>query len=193
MELTDGRNEAPAEASRWVARWLAATDPGALVLDFACGAGRHARHAALRGATVIAADRDIRGVAAIGASSVLPGRILPVALDLEAHPWPFAPGSFDAVIVANYLFRPRLALLCALLRPGGMLICETFAHGNARYGRPSNPDYLLRPGELLDVARGAGLGVIAFEDGFAAAPRAARIQRICAIRPPVTYERVPLG
>lgn len=193
VEPTDGRNGAPAAASAWVARWLSATAPGARVLDFACGGGRHTRLAVRRGCTVFAVDRDRGALAGLTLEGDVPGGVFPVVADLEGQPWPFAPSSFDAVIVANYLFRPRLSLLCGLLRPAGQLIYETFARGNERYGRPSNPAYLLRAGELLDVARRAGLVVIAFEDGIVAAPKPARVQRICAVRPPVSYGHVPLG
>ena len=88
---------------------------------------------------------------------------------------------FDAVVVTRYLFRPRLDRLAALLRPGGVLIYETFMLGNERFGKPSNPDFLLRPHELLDWARGWG-SVLAFEQGEIARPAPAMIQRICALR-----------
>ena len=99
--------------------------------------------------------------------------------DIEAGPWPFAPGGFDGVVVTNYLHRPIFPDLVGALRPGGVLIYETFALGNERYGRPSNPDFLLRPGELLE--RVEPLAVIAFEQGLVSAPKQAVIQRVCAV------------
>jgi SAM-dependent methyltransferase len=100
--------------------------------------------------------------------------------DLETGPWPFAGCQFDAVIVVNYLHRPLFAHLLTGLAAGGVLIYETFAVGNARYGRPSNPNFLLKPGELLELARGR-LRVVAYEDAYVETPRPAMIQRLCAV------------
>jgi len=115
-----------------------------------------------------------------------------IATDLEAQPWPFEPSSFDVVICCNYLFRPRLDLLFGLVAPGGRVVYETFALGNERYGRPANPDFLLRAGELFDTARRNGFTVVAFEHGFVPVPKPAIVQRLCAIRPPATVEDCPL-
>ncbi len=100
--------------------------------------------------------------------------------DLEGAAWPYAPGQFDAVVVTHYLHRPLFAHLLAALAPGGVLIYETFAVGNERYGRPRNPDFLLQPGELLKVAHGR-LEVIAYELLAVQSPRPAMLQRMCAI------------
>jgi SAM-dependent methyltransferase len=162
--------------SAWVVRWSALVRPGAQVLDLACGAGRHARHFAARGATVVAVDRDAAAVAALAAVTGVFTRVA----DLEGGAWPFAPASFDAVVVANYLHRPLFGPILAALRPGGVLIYETFMAGNERFGRPSNPDFLLRPGELLAAVEGR-LEVVAFEQGEVATPRPAVVQRICAV------------
>lgn len=137
------------------------------------------RCALQQGAEVLAVDWNPQAVAEIASGA------RGMVADLEGEPWPFPPRSFDFVVVANYLFRPRLSLLVDLLSPGGALLYETFAVGNAAYGRPSNPDFLLRPGELLDAARAGGLAVIAYEDGYVERPGPARVQRICAVRPPV--------
>jgi hypothetical protein len=74
-----------------------------------------------------------------------------------------------------------------------MWLYETFAVGNERFGRPANPDFLLRPGELLDVAARGGLHILAYEDGIIGTPRQARVQRIVALRPPWTPEAIALG
>jgi hypothetical protein len=104
-------------------------------------------------------------------------------LDLEADaPWPLG-GGYAGIVVTNYLHRPLLPPLAGALRPGGVLIYETFALGNERLGRPRNPDFLLRPGELL--AAFAALTVVAFEEGEVATPRPAVVQRIaCRAGPP---------
>jgi SAM-dependent methyltransferase len=125
----------------------------------------------------VAVDRDPDAIATL---ATVTGVFTRVA-DLEGGPWPFAPASFDAVVVANYLHRPLFGPILDALRPGGMLLYETFMRGNERFGRPSNPDFLLRPSELLEVVRGR-LEVVAFEQGETAAPRAAVVQRICALK-----------
>lgn len=178
--------------------------PGAKVLDFACGRGRHAQAALQRGLSVLAVDRDAGALQELEAAWANAGeRLLPVGVDpglqlvtrqsdLEADPWPFGAESFDAVVVCNYLFRPRLDELPDLLRPGGLFIYETFAVGNERYGRPSNPEYLLVPGELMSWAGRHGLHVLAYEDGFVRRGRGARVQRLRAIRPPADLEAFAL-
>jgi len=102
-----------------------------------------------------------------------------VNADLEGAPWPFAPAQFDAVIVTSYLHRPLFGAIAASLRGGGALIYETFMAGNERFGRPSNPDYLLRPHELLGAF--AALDVVAFEQGVEQVPAPRAVQRIAAL------------
>ncbi|MFO0144014.1 MAG: class I SAM-dependent methyltransferase [Betaproteobacteria bacterium] len=162
--------------SPWVRRWGALVAPGAQVLDVACGAGRHARWFTQRGCVVAAAPRD----ATLAARFVGSARIHFVAADIEGAPWPYAGRQFDAIVVTNYLHRPLWPGLLAALAPGGLLIYETFAQGNEAFGKPSNPDFLLAPGELLQVC--ATLHVLGFEDGVVNVPKPARVQRICARR-----------
>ena len=102
--------------------------------------------------------------------------------DLENGPWPYSGRQFDAIVVTNYLHRPLLPRLLEALADGGVLIYDTFAAGNERYGRPGNPDFLLKPGELLDLTCGR-LRVVAYEDLHVEIPRPAMIQRLCAINP----------
>ena len=165
--------------SPWVVRWAAIIRPGGEVLDVACGHGRHARHLAAQGYRVTAADRD---PAALQSLAGIPG-VRTVHADLEGAPWPFEGGAFDGVVVANYLHRPLFDALAASLAPRGVLIYETFMQGNECYGRPSNPDFLLRPGELADAWHGR-LEVVAFEQGRVERPKLAVVQRICAMRGP---------
>lgn len=163
--------------SAWVCRWAHCISAGARVLDVACGGGRHARWLAAQGYVVDAVDRD---PAMLERLASIP-RITPRCTDIEKDPWPYPPGVFAGLIVVNYLHRPLFPHLVAALAPGGVLIYETFAVGNERYGRPSNPHFLLKPGELLEVVRGK-LRVLAYEDLFVNDPRPAMVQRICAIR-----------
>jgi SAM-dependent methyltransferase len=145
------------------------------VLDVGCGSGRHVRWLAARGARVTGVDRDaaavepLRGIAEI------------IVADIENGPWPLAGRRFDAVLVTNYLWRPLLPAIVAAVADGGTLIYETFAVGNEAFGKPSNPAFLLRPGELLEAAH--GLHVVAYEDGLLDDPPR-RVQRICAQRAP---------
>ena len=176
-------------ASSWVKRWAPLAGPGE-VLDVACGSGRHARHFAALGHPVLAVDRDNAALAETVASSGAPAPITVMAFDLEdGSPWPFEPARFAAIVVTNYLYRPLFKRLAASLAPGGLLIYETFAMGNEQFGKPSNPNFLLAPGELLALASANGLQVLAFEDGRVDAPRPAMVQRLVAVAPGFARER----
>lgn len=159
-------------------RWAQLIAPGARVLDVAAGGGRHARYFAARGHPVDAVDRDAEAMAMLGA---VPG-ITALCADIENGPWPYAGTSFSGIVVVNYLYRPLFPRLLDALAPGGALIYETFADGNEKYGRPANPDFLLRSGELLELVRGR-LKVVAYEDVHVREPREAMVQRLCAVRP----------
>lgn len=164
------------EPSAWVKRWSGLVPAAASVLDVACGSGRHVRWFAARGARVTAIDRD---AAALAALRSLPDVVV-VEADIEAQGWPLPGRQFDAVVVTNYLWRALLPTLVASVAEDGVLIYETFARGNETIGRPSNPDFLLAPGELLR-ATGA-LRVIGYEDGFIATEPQRFVQRIAAVR-----------
>jgi len=164
------------KASLWVQRFLPLITPGGSVLDLACGQGRHSLLLAERGYQVDAVDRDAAALAEISARA--PG-IVTRAADLEGGAWPYRGRTFDGIVVTNYLFRPLLPMLLDSLDANGVLIYETFMVGNERFGKPSNPDFLLRPGELLDMVR-LRLTVVAFEQGEIDAPRPAMVQRLCA-------------
>ena len=152
------------DASPWVRRWSHLLVPGARVLDVACGSGRHLRWFAHRGGIVTGVDRDAAALAAARDSDpALRGAEL-IEADIEAGPWPLPQRRFDAVVVTNYLWRSLLPTIVDSLDSGGVLIYETFASGNERFGKPSNPNFLLRPGELLGATQ--GLRVVAFEDGL---------------------------
>jgi SAM-dependent methyltransferase len=163
--------EAP---SAWVQRWAHLVPAGGTVLDVACGFGRHMRLFHQRNHAVAGVDRArdaIDSVAALGEA---------VQADIENGPWPFAGRSFAGVVVTNYLWRPLLPVIVQSVAAGGVLIYETFAAGNETVGKPSRPDFLLQPGELLAACQ--GLRVVAFEDGFADGPPRF-VQRIAAVRP----------
>lgn len=167
--------------SAWVRRFLPLIPAGGEVLDLACGRGRHAFLLQAAGKRVLAADRDAAALADIASAG-----IATLQGDLEASDaaWPFDAGRFAGIVVTNYLHRPLLSRIAAAVAEGGVLIYETFARGNERFGKPSNPDFLLAPGELLAVAAETGLHVIAYETGIVDAPRPAVVQRLCARRAP---------
>lgn len=170
-------------ASPWVQRWSHLIGAGTPVLDLACGTGRHVRWFCDRGHPVIGVDVSAQALQSLS-DLAQAGRAELLQADLEAGTWPLGDGPqrrrFGAVVVTNYLWRPLFPALCDSLADGGVLLYETFAHGNAEVGKPSRPDFLLQPGELL--ARCAGLRIVAYEDGFRADP-ARFVQRIVAVRP----------
>jgi SAM-dependent methyltransferase len=176
-------------ASPWVARWAPLLPPGE-VLDLACGSGRHARLCAALGHPVLALDRDPAALALAGGAGVTT-----VQADLEdgVTPWPFAAGRFAGIVVTNYLHRPLMAALGASLRPDGVLIYETFAIGNEQWGKPSNPAFLLEPGELLALAAALGLRVLAFEEGVVLRAQPAMVQRLVAAGPDFPREKALLA
>jgi SAM-dependent methyltransferase len=163
--------------SAWVQRWAHLIRPGGRVLDLACGQGRHAYWLHAQGFAVTAVDRSPEALASLAPLAAAGAEVLQA--ELEEGPWPLAGRQFDAVVVTNYLWRPRLTEVVAAVGPGGVLVYETFASGNETVGRPARPEFLLRPGELLQAA--AGLRVVAYEDGFLHDhPRF--VQRIAAVR-----------
>ncbi|MBI2240908.1 MAG: class I SAM-dependent methyltransferase [Magnetospirillum gryphiswaldense] len=165
--------------SPWVSRFAPLVEPGGGVLDVAAGGGRHTRLFLERGHAVTAVDRSLDPRALAGAQTVV--------ADLEdGSPWPLGGRQFAGIVVTNYLWRPLFSVLLTALAPGGVLIYETFAHGNAAYGSPRNPDFLLNRGELLDHCR--SLTVVAFEDGDTGQ---AVVQRICAVNGPGPFRISP--
>ena len=176
----DGHHADAAAPSAWVQRWSHLVKPGGVVLDVACGHGRHARWFHERNHLLALVDR---AQAAIDSIAIPAPACEAVVADIENGPWPFAGRQFDAVVVTNYLWRPLMPTLLDSLAPGGVLIYETFAQGNETVGKPSRPDFLLRPGELLDTCR--MLRIVAFEDGFLEEPEGKSprfVQRIAAVR-----------
>ena len=166
-----------AQASNWVARFVPSAPPGGTALDLACGGGRHTRLLRDCGWSVLAVDRDVSGVADLADDT----RVEVRQVDLESAPWPLGERRFGLVVVTNYLWRPLLPRIVAAVAPNGLLVYETFARGNERFGKPSNPDFLLRDGELLDAVRGE-LKVLAYECLEVAEPKPAMVQRIAAVR-----------
>ena len=170
--VPDARGVPPAP---WIVQWAGLVAPDATVLDLAAGRGRHSTLFAERGHKVTAVDREV---------SALPKHpnIERLQADLEdGSPWPLGARQFGAVVVANYLHRPLMPTLLEAIAPGGMLLYQTFMEGHERFGRPSNPDHLLRDSELLELVRGR-FSVIAYEARLISEPAMAMVQRIAARR-----------
>ncbi len=174
------------QPSAWVQRF-APMMPSGRVLDLACGGGRHARLLASLGHPVLAVDRDPQALAATAGE-----RIEALAFDLERPgaeneiDFPLADGRYSGIVVTNYLHRPLLPALLSSLANGGVLVYETFAAGNGQFGKPSNPAFLLSPGELLHAVASHPdhkvLRVLAYEDVYTDMPKPAMVQRICVQR-----------
>ena len=162
--------------SAWIERFADAVPAGGRVLDVACGRGRNTRLFLGRGHPVTAVDVDVTGLADLAGDE----RLEILAADLEdGRPFPLAGRTFAAVVVTAYLHRPLLPALVAAVAPGGLLLYETFSRDHGPFGPPTNPAFLLAPGELLAVV-GGQLRVIAYEDLVLHEPRPAAVQRICA-------------
>jgi SAM-dependent methyltransferase len=161
--------------SPWIVRLAPLVAAGAPVLDLACGGGRHARLFLERGHRVTAVDRDTSGLADLRNEP----RLEVIEADLEHAPWPLSGRRFGAVVVTNYLWRPLFPAILDAVADDGLLLYETFGRGNEAYGRPTNPDFLLEPGELIEVVRDR-LQVVAYEHGHLVRPRPVVVQRICA-------------
>ncbi len=159
--------------SNWVARWSHLLPAGCTVLDLACGHGRHMRHFAELGHPVTGVDRNPDAIAAVSPLGET------ICADIENGPWPLQGRAFGGVVVTNYLWRPLWPNILDSLAPNGVLIYETFSAGNETVGKPSRPDFLLHPAELLAVCQ--DLRVVAFEEGFFAEPERF-VQRIVAVR-----------
>ncbi len=169
-----------ASPSSWVQRWAHLVAPRRTMLDVACGAGRHTKLFADKGCTVTALDMSEEALQKLAVHSP---HARTVQADIENAPWPLmqkgAPETFDAIVVTNYLHRPLMPLLLASLAGGGVLIYETFAAGNERFGKPSNPDFLLQSGELLSLC--LDMHIVAYEEGFLTSPDRL-VQRMAAIQ-----------
>ena len=129
------------------------------LVDLACGSGRHIKAILDRGyketLQITAVDLDHQSLETLLSSAGYSADITPICLDLEGEGLDLGAALsgqlFDLVLVTNYLHRPLLGQIFGLVRPGGMLLYETFGQGNAVFGQPSNPDFLLQEGELASA------------------------------------------
>jgi SAM-dependent methyltransferase len=164
-------------ASPWVRRFASQIPKTGTVLDLACGGGRHSFLLAEMGFPVLAVDQNIGEI-----EKTANPLIQPKALNLEGEVWPLGDDKFSGIVVTNYLYRPHLDQLPEMLGKNGVLIYETFAQGNEEFGKPSNPNFLLKTGELLELAQRHGLKVLAYEDIYQGEPKPAMVQRLCSVK-----------
>jgi SAM-dependent methyltransferase len=164
-------------ASPWVRRFASRIPKTGTVLDLACGGGRHSLLLAEMGYPVLAVDQNIAEIEKT-ANPLIRSKVL----NLEEEVWPLADSKFSGIVVTNYLYRPHLDRLPEMLDKNGVLIYETFAQGNEEFGKPSNPNFLLKTGELLELAQRHGLKVLAYEDIYQGEPKPAMVQRLCAVK-----------
>lgn len=162
--------------SLWLRRWPEAVRAGDTALDLACGSGRHLRYLVGAGMQVTGVDRDPAALAPLRGLAEI------IEADIENGPWPLAGRQFDLVLVTNYLWRPLLPAIVDAVAPGGWLLYETFAIGQERIGRPSRPEFLLKPGELLEACK--PLRIVAYEEGLEQAVNLRCVQRVAAVREP---------
>ena len=159
--MTGRSMESPAD---WLERHAALLPTAGRALDVACGRGRNALWLAARGLTVDALDRDAGAIAALQAAASADGLVVHARVaDLESGSPDIPSRAYDVVVVTNYLHRPLFPALVAALNPSGLLIYETFTRAQALRGKPSNPAFLLEPGELRRLV--APLEVVAEREG----------------------------
>ena len=163
--------------STWVKRFAPLIPKEGAVLDLACGSGRHSCLLAELGHKVFAVDQDVSQLTALNNPLINPQNF-----DLEQATWPLGDLQLAGIVVTNYLYRPHIDQLPAMLEKEGVLIYETFALGNGDFGKPSNPNFLLNPGELLAFAARHDLKVVAYEDIYVDQPKPAMVQRLCAVK-----------
>lgn len=172
-----GRTAHSEIASSWVQRWSHLIPSGGTVLDLACGEGRHMQWFSERGHPVTGIDRSVES----SRKAARFGEV--IVADVENGAWPLNIDAdlrqFSAVIITHYLWRPLFPLISQSLAPNGVLLYETFSSGNETVGKPSNPNFILRPGELLTAFQ--HLRIVAYEDGFLDGPPRF-IQRLAAVR-----------
>lgn len=171
---TIAANHGAQAPSEWIARFAHLVRPRGQVLDLACGMGRHTRFFSALNHALTSIDKAPEATQSVADIAEV------ITADIENGPWPLQGSSFDAVVVTNYLWRPLWPQILASVKPGGVLLYETFGQGNEAYGKPSRPDFLLAPGELLQVC--AGWTMVAYEHGLLRQPDRV-VQRITAIRP----------
>jgi SAM-dependent methyltransferase len=174
--MVSDRPHPPLPPSPWIVRFADLIPRGAAVLDLAAGDGRHTLFLLERGHPVVALDRKTGALATLARPGL---EILTADLE-DGSPWPLPERRFGGVVVTNYLHRPLMPTIVAAVAPGGALLYETFAAGNEKFGKPSRPEFLLQPGELLETVRGR-LRVVAYEDVELTVPKPSKVQRVAAI------------
>jgi len=187
---------AVAPPSEWVTRWAYLIDQNcadvnteSTVLDLACGSGRHMKWLREQGFKVLGVDRDAEALELCRPFGEVLQADLEYSTELSSHSsratknpdslWPLGKRQFNAIIVTNYLWRPLIASILDALKLNGVLIYETFAQGHQTLGRPRRAEFLLNPGELIQIC--TNLHIVAYEQVLLTSPERF-VQRIVAIR-----------
>ena len=172
-----GLNSMNKKPNKWVECYSSLIPSGGSVLDLACGSGRHTGMLLNKGYQVTAVDIDTTLIKQNFSNK----NLNIVKCDLESLSfWPFEKNSFLGIIVVNYLHRPLFSKIIESLREEGVLVYQTFADGHSRYGKPKNPDYLLKRGELKTVFD--SMKIISYQHGYLSYPSQSIIQRICCVK-----------
>lgn len=153
-------------------------------LDLAGGGGRNGIFLARLGMEVVLVDRSAEALAEAGTAAREAGvQIRLLRMDLESGGEdPLAGMCFGAIIVFRYLHRPLILSIRRSLVPGGLLVYETFTLDQAAIGKPQNPDFLLKRGELLGWFR--DWEVLHWFEGLRGRPERAVAQIVCR-KPPL--------
>ena len=152
------------EPSEWLTGHRSLLPAAGESLDLACGSGRHAIWLAEQGFRTVAVDRDIVVIDALTREASRRGLSVQTrVVDLESGEPFLEPDSFDLIVVVRYLHRPLFPALVSALRRGGVLVYETFTRAQAARGKPTNPAFLLEPGELSTLVQ--PLEILAAREG----------------------------
>jgi tellurite methyltransferase len=167
------RGQPPGEAEPFLAAMLARI-PRGVVLDVAAGRGRNALALARAGMQVVAVDLSAEAMRILAAAARTARlAIWPVVANLDS--FHLKDESFDAIVNINFLDRALFPKFARALRPGGILIADTFLVDQAAIAHPRDPRFLLGHGELRALA--GGLEIEEYREGLTAYPGAERAFR----------------
>lgn len=144
--------------------------PEGRALDVAMGNGRNTIYLAKAGFEVEGVDISAEAVsAALEAAGEAGVMIKALVVDLEKG-YQIKDEVYDVIVCFNYLQRSLIPQMKSGLRYGGMIVYETFIVDQAQFGKPRNPDYLLKHNELLDMFR--EFRCLRYREGIFEGPRA---------------------
>lgn len=172
------RGKPAGDPEPFVVEMLPLLPRGGLALDVAAGRGRNAIALAQAGMRVVAADFSevaMHSLAGVACSERLP--VWPLLMDFDK--FAFRNQSFDAIVDVNFLDRALFLDFARALKPGGILLAETFLIDQAEIGHPKDPRFLLKHYELRDLI--AGLELLRYREGLVVYPDGSRAWRAGAV------------